>query len=142
MPSRYVVDHPTFPVNRRYFQLVVIHEDCQAATIFRQIFGLRRVYRETFFANPRASSSSPYPGGFSPWISNVSEHTSPHVKDKRQIPDTVLNPRFRRDRQPEIQSSLVREDFQRIMRQTNSDCRSQTFILTNSLTHKQLLVGR
>ena len=25
------------------------------------------------FANPRASSSSPYPGGFNPWISNVTE---------------------------------------------------------------------
>ena len=31
------------------------------------------------------------------------------------------------DRQPEIQSSLVREDFQRIMVQTNNDCRSQIF---------------
>ena len=28
------------------------------------------------FANPPASSSSPCPGGFNPWISNVSEHTS------------------------------------------------------------------
>ena len=25
------------------------------------------------FENPRASSSSPYPGGFNPWMSNVSE---------------------------------------------------------------------
>ena len=31
------------------------------------------------FANPPASSSSPYPGGFNPWISNVTEDTSPHV---------------------------------------------------------------
>ena len=44
-------------------------------------------------ANPRASSSSPYPAGFNPWISNVTEYTSPHVTDERQIPDTVLNPR-------------------------------------------------
>ena len=28
-----------------------------------------------FFANPRASSSSPYPGEFNPWISNVTEDT-------------------------------------------------------------------
>ena len=27
------------------------------------------------FANPRASSSSPYPGGFNPWISSVTEDT-------------------------------------------------------------------
>ena len=26
------------------------------------------------FVNPPASSSSPYPGGFNPWISNVTEH--------------------------------------------------------------------
>ena len=29
------------------------------------------------FANPTASSSSPYPQGFNRWISKVSEHTSP-----------------------------------------------------------------
>ena len=46
------------------------------------------------FANPPASSSSPYPGGFSPWISYVTEDTSPHVTSERQNPDTVLNPRF------------------------------------------------
>ena len=53
------------------------------------------------FANPRASSSSPYPGGFNPWISNVTEGTPvrtstvwPVTCDERQIPDTVLNPRF------------------------------------------------
>ena len=32
------------------------------------------------------------------------------------------------DRQPEIQSSPVREDFQRIMEQTNNDCRFQILI--------------
>ena len=46
------------------------------------------------FANPPASSSSLYPGGFNPWISNVVECTSPHGTSERQIPDTVLNPRF------------------------------------------------
>ena len=52
------------------------------------------------FVNPTASSSSPYPGGFNPWISNVSEDTPvltstlrPVTCGERQIPDTVLNPR-------------------------------------------------
>ena len=47
------------------------------------------------FVNPPASSSSPYPPwqGFNPWISNVSEHTSPHVMSERQPPDTTLDPR-------------------------------------------------
>ena len=59
----------------------------------RQTFGTRMVYRETFFVNPTASSSSRYPGGFNPRISNVSEHTSPHVPSERQTPDTALDPR-------------------------------------------------
>ena len=47
------------------------------------------------FVNPPASSSSPYPPGqgFNPWISNVTEHTSPHVTSERQIPDTAVDPR-------------------------------------------------
>ena len=45
------------------------------------------------FVNPPASSSSPYPGGFNPWISNVTGDTSPHVTSERQIPDTTLDPR-------------------------------------------------
>ena len=44
------------------------------------------------FVNPSASSSAHYPQGFNPWISNVSEHTPPHVMSERQTPDTTLNP--------------------------------------------------
>ena len=61
--------------------------------ISRQTFGIRMVFREKFFVNPMASSSTPYPGGFNPWISNVSEDTSPHVTSERQNPDTILDPR-------------------------------------------------
>ena len=44
------------------------------------------------FANPPgSSSSSPNPGGVNPWISNVTEHTSPHVTSERQTP--VQDPR-------------------------------------------------
>ena len=52
--------------------------------------GHAMVYRETFFANPTASSSAPYPQGFYPWISCTMEHTSPHVTSERQTP---LDPR-------------------------------------------------
>ena len=38
------------------------------------------------FANPTASSSAPYPQESNPWISTVSEHTSPHVMSERQTP--------------------------------------------------------
>ena len=94
------------------------------------------------FANPPASSSSPYPGGFNPWISNVSEDTSPHVTSERQNPDTTWIRDASQDRQPEIHSTLRREDFQRIMGPTNKDCRFRNFTLTNSLRQQHLLVGR
>ena len=45
------------------------------------------------FVNPPASSSSPCPGAFNPWISNVTENTSPHVTSERQNPHTTLDPR-------------------------------------------------
>ena len=45
------------------------------------------------FVNPPPSSSSPYLGGFNPWISDVTEDTSPHVTSERQNPDTALDPR-------------------------------------------------
>ena len=37
-------------------------------------------------ANPTASSSAPYPQESNPWITNVSEHTSPHVMSESQTP--------------------------------------------------------
>ena len=36
------------------------------------------------FANPTASSSAPYPQESNPWVSDVSEHTSPHVMSESQ----------------------------------------------------------
>ena len=38
------------------------------------------------FANPTASSSAPHPQESNPWISNASEHTSPHVMSENQTP--------------------------------------------------------
>ena len=38
------------------------------------------------FANPTASSSAPYPQESNPWLSDASEHTSPHVVSDSQTP--------------------------------------------------------
>ena len=38
------------------------------------------------FAIATASSSAPYPQESNPWVSNVSEHTSPHVMSESQTP--------------------------------------------------------
>ena len=108
----------------------------------RQAFGTRMVYRETFFANPVASSTAPHPEELNPWSSNVSGHTSPHVMSERQTPDTTLDPRCHSG--PSAKNSVIPSegDSQRIMRQTNNDCRFRIFILTNSLTQQHSPVGR
>ena len=46
------------------------------------------------------------------------------------------------DLQPKIQSSSVEETLQRIMGQTNNDCRFWIFTLTSSLHQRRLLAGR
>ena len=66
-------------------------------------------------------------------------HKRERVRTKHQIKIRDASP----DRQPEIHSSLARETLQRIMGQTNDDCRFQIFISTNFLHQKRcLLVGR
>ena len=60
------------------------------------------------------------------------------VKAKHQFRIRDASP----DRQPEIQSSLVREILQIILEQTNNDCRTQIFISTSSPHKQRLLVGR
>ena len=67
------------------------------------------------FENPVASSSALYPQELNPWSSHVSEpiHSSPagRMRTKHQFRIRDASP----DRQPKIQSSLVREIIQRIM---------------------------
>ena len=46
------------------------------------------------------------------------------------------------DRQPKIQSSSVEETLERIMVQTDNDCRFRISISTNSLHQQPLLAGR
>ena len=57
-------------------------------------------------------------------------------KNKINIRDASL------DFQPKIQSSSVEETLQRIMGQTNNDCRFRIFISTNSLHQPRLIGGR
>ena len=51
----------------------------------RQVFGTHGISGNVF-ANPTASSSAPYPQESNPWVSHVSEHTSPHVMSESQTP--------------------------------------------------------
>ena len=92
MLNQYAVDNPTLPVNHCFSHLIQIRAECQAvlwecraATKGRQVFGTHGVSGNVF-ANPTASSSAPYPQESNPWISHVSEHTSPHVMSESQTP--------------------------------------------------------
>ena len=54
MLNEFAVDYPTFPVNQRFFHLIVTLAKpfCgNAAIVSRQTFGIRMVHRETFFAS-------------------------------------------------------------------------------------------
>ena len=89
MLNQHAVDYTTFPVNRRFSHLFVILGRKDKPPDIWDTHGVSG----NVFVNPLASSSSPYPQGLNPWISNVSEHTSPHVLSERQTPDTALDPR-------------------------------------------------
>ena len=93
------------------------------------------------FANPTASSSAPYPQESNPWISNVSEHTSPHVMSESQTPAQDQRCQSR----PSAIISVIPSKgclFSRIMEQTNIDCRFRILILANSPRQQRSLVGR
>ena len=58
-----------------------------------------------FFGNPTESSSAPYPQESNPWISNISEHTSPHVMSESQTPNTAQDQRCQSG--PSARNSVV-----------------------------------
>ena len=75
MPSQFAVDHATFPVNGHYFPSYrdpggLLSRNNQPPDIWNS-----QGISGNVFANPRASSSSPYPWEFNTWISNVTEDT-------------------------------------------------------------------
>ena len=96
----------------------------------RQVFGTRMVYRETFLQIQRRLlqhfiRKSRILGFL--MCQNIHHHMR-CVKAKHQFRIRDAS----QDRQSEIQSSPVRENFQGIMEQTNNDCRFRILILTNS----------
>ena len=92
------------------------------------------------FASPVASSTAPYPQESNPWSSGISEPFTHQRRRRMRIEHQFSIRDASQDRQPEIQSSLVEENFQRIMVQTNNDCRFRILILTNSPRQQRSLV--
>ena len=92
--------------------------------------------------NPPASSSSPYPGGFNLWISNVTEDTSPHVTSERQNPVTVLDPRCQSG--PSARNSFDPSEggFSKNCGANQHRLQISELTLTNSLLQQHPLAGK
>ena len=97
MLNQYAVDYPTLPVNQCFSN----HPN-PGGMLSRSLEMPSRNDRPpsiwdthgisgNVFANPTASSSAPYLQESNPWVSNVSEHTSPHVMSESQT--SALDPR-------------------------------------------------
>ena len=91
MLSQFAVVIPTLPVDQCHSHLTRFLEECcdslsyrRAVEKDRQAFGTHMVYLETFFADPRASSSAPYPQELNQWNSSEEPlHSSTVEKSER-----------------------------------------------------------
>ena len=149
MLSQSAVEIPTLPVNQclsHFMQLLkecwAVLQECRVVEKGRQAFGTHMVYRETFLQIQLRLLQHLVRRK---WIHGVPEEKSrfihpqwKSVRNKHQIKirDASL------DRQPKVLSSPVEETLQRIMGQTNNDCRFLISILTSSLHQPRLLAGR
>ena len=96
------------------------------------------------FAHPQASSSAPYPQELnSTWKKKLPRNQSTCLLQRKvEGPKQDSDLRCQSGPSAKIQSSSVEETLQRIMGQTNNDCRFRIFILTNSLRQLRLRAGR
>ena len=95
------------------------------------------------FADPPASSSAPYPPELHQWNSSIEEPLHSSTVEKSERPEQNQDLRCQSGPSAkEIQSPSVDEILQRIMGQTNNDCRFRIFTLTSSLHQQHLLAGR
>ena len=91
MLNQFAVEIPTLPVDQCLSHLIRYLKGCcdslshrRAAEKGRQAFGTHIVYRETFFEDPLASSSAPYPQEFHQWNSSEEPlHSSTMEKSER-----------------------------------------------------------
>ena len=87
------------------------------------------------FANPAASSSAPCPQELNPWSSHMSVPIHSSTAGKNENQTSIQDQRCQ-------SGPSAKKSVQRIMGQTNNDCRSQIFISTNSPHQQRLFVGR
>ena len=92
------------------------------------------------FANPTASSSAPHPQESNPWVSNVSEHTSPHLMSESQT--SVQDPRCQSG--PSARNSFVPSEgrFSKNYGADEQRLQIRILIVANSLHQRRLLVWK
>ena len=128
--NQFAVEIPTLPVNQcfhtssRYLKgCWGLHSYRRAAKKGRHPFGIHKVYRETFLQIHMLLHQllilKNWIHGGQPLKSRFICLQRRKVKDQNKI--EILDANL--DRQPKIQSSSVEETLQRIMEQTNNDCR-------------------
>ena len=76
------------------------------------------------------------------WNSSIEEPLHSSTVEKSERPEQNQDLRCQSGTSAKIQSSSVEETLQRIMEQTNNDCRFLIFTLTSSLHQQPLLAGR
>ena len=150
MLSRCAVEIHTLPVNEEYSFNILLFEGLWGLHSYRsdklrsrQISGIHPVYQETFLHIQRLLHQLRI---LRNWIllggkllkNQFTCLQRRKVEDQNETQIWDASP----DRQPKIQSSSVEETLQRIMEQTNNDCRFRIFILTSSLRQQPLLAGR
>ena len=149
MLNQFAVEIPTLPVDQCHSHLHPIPEGMLRHSFVspRRKEGPPSIWDThgisgNVFANPPASSSAPYTQELNQWNSSIEEPLHTSTVEKSERPEQNQDLRCQSDRQPKIQSSSVEESLQRIMVQTNNDCRFLIFTLISSLYQQPLLAGR
>ena len=154
MLNRLAVEIYTVPVLLECFPSILHLKDCWSQSSrrcdrmrSRRIFGTHQVFQEAFLQihkllrQLRILRNWIHLDGIHGEKLSKNQFTNllqRRVEDQSQTQIWDASP----DRQPKIQFSSVEETLQRIMGQTNNDCRFRIFILTNSLLQLRLRVGR
>ena len=134
MLNQYAVDLPTLPVKLCFSFLTSSSSWWNAEPFYRnaepQKWAAKHLGQTWSFGKRFCNSSCVLFSTLSAGIQPIEFSYWGRMRIKHQFRIRDASP----DRQPKIHSSQVSEILQRIMVQTNNDCRSQIFISTNSPT--------
>ena len=148
--DRYAVEIHTLPVHLEY-SLDILHlKDYWSLPSYRsdkmrsrQIFGIHLVYQETFLHIHKLPLQLLILKNWTLFGRKLLRNRFTCLQRRRVIDQNEIKIwDASLDRQPKIQSSSVEETIQRIMVQTNNDCRFRICTLTSSLRQQPLLAGR